>query len=727
VSRTTIVHFDDALPGVGQYGSGARRDEFAQAFQTSIDVAVERGADAVVHTGYLFDGPLPALPTVTRCAAALDLLAEHDVEFYGIAGEQSPDDRWADLLRGPNAPPQLGREPTLVGNTAVYGIDAVRAGDWQQPDVALEEPPAGVDRAILCVPSVPELDGGERNADSIVEDLLDRVGVAVDGLVLGGSIRPGSTRVDGTDVWYAGTTERGVDDTAAGAAQRLEIDDDGDVTRQRLELETRPFPARVADGADGAVDGPGKFRGATETLAEEVLQTAQDAVETAALWSFGRRVRREAASGPPDASESTPEAEPIRTDDGEEIVELDGGTTPEREELVGERQRLDDELSELGATVDDAVAERDALEADVATAVSNRDVATDAFLPDDRLPDSVSGETRDAVASYVDTIGERRDVQSEGLAMKRESLDVEVTNAADARDDIDEVTAVIDRLEDRMEVLESVAADAREELDAARSQFSDDLAALATQLAPLDVDLTEETLGTVVDERIPERTAEIEASIAEARERIEDLSARRSTLAAEREELQSIDGGGTCPTCNQTVGSARTESEIAAIGEDVDEVERELGAAKQDRDDLIARREQLSDGRAEATALRSFRSETVAEAAGRLEDRQENVEDLQADLDEARSELTELRAERDRADAAIATLETEIHSTEAEIDRLEAKAEEGERSLEGFRVVDRLRAQLEERTDALADLQETYEELELERAAVDAEIERLPE
>lgn len=397
----------------------------------------------------------------------------------------------------------------------------------------------------------------------------------------------------------------------------------------------------------------------------------------------------------------------------------------EREELYRERDRLAAELSALGDTIEDLQAEIDEIENDTAALIWGRNTATKRLLPDERLPESVSNETRGAIASYLDTLGEKRDVRSDELERKTDRLAVETKNAADARDDVDEITAVIDRLEDRTDETESTVDDAREELDAARSRFEADLAELAARLEPFGIDLSERTLGAVIDDRIPEQKSEIQDSIERTRDRIGELSTRKTALAEDRDKLQSIAGGGTCPTCNQNVGPERNESEADAIEAELHQVERHLGAATQERDELIARREELADLRDQAIALGSFRSESVAGAAGRLEDRQENVEDLQADLTEERGELGEATAQRDDADAEIATLETEIDGLEVEIEELQAKTNEGETIIQAFGIVDDLRAQLEERDDERADLQAEYAEMESARDSLEAEIEAL--
>ncbi|WP_123537035.1 hypothetical protein [Halosimplex salinum] len=492
----------------------------------------------------------------------------------------------------------------------------------------------------------------------------------------------------------------------AEAVARIEVVvEDGAVTAEQATHLANDAGVAVVD-TDRPVD--------EET--ERTPPIARNAVETAALSSFRRRSGRETEPTAQNATEPATVDEP--RDDFEQDEEHGQQMTDERTELVNARDRLDAELSDLGVEINDMLARLDAMDEDIAAAVTERDAAVNAFLPDDQIPESVDDDTRDAVASYLDRLPEEVDVRSEKVAMKTDRLKAENKTAADARDDIDEIAAVIERLVDRTDEAESSVDDAREELDAARSRYADDLAALATRFEPFDIDLTRENLGAVLDDRIPERKSELRASVESIRERVADLSARKSKLAADRDKLHSIVGGGTCPTCNQSVGSDRNENEVEAIENELHQTERRLGAAEQERDELIADIEELDDLREEALRLRSFRSEAMAEAAGRLED-------LQADLAEERAELAEAKAERDEADAAISTLEIEIDSHEANIDRVREKIAEGDACLEAFDVVDDLRARVDEQVDELSDLQEEFEEMELERASLDAEIEDL--
>ncbi|MFA9427343.1 metallophosphoesterase [Natronorubrum sp. A-ect3] len=296
MSRTRLLHISDTHLGNRQYGSDIRREDFADAFERAIDVAVERDADAVIHTGDLFDDPVPSLETIVRAADVIKSLEENDIPFYGIVGnhERKNDEQWLDLLRRTSTASRLGKQPTLVGNVALYGIDAVRPSIWDSVDFGLEEPPEEAAWTILCMHELlsPMVSGKGRVYPT--SEVLDRVDIDVDGLALGDLHQPESTKVNGTDVWYASATERGgKDQEETGVVQLIDVDNGG-ITRRQIEIDTRPFAVLTInfgehDGApharnvidrhdlDGAVAKIELTGDRSSVTAMEVTQMARDA------------------------------------------------------------------------------------------------------------------------------------------------------------------------------------------------------------------------------------------------------------------------------------------------------------------------------------------------------------------------------------------------------------------------------------------------------------------
>lgn len=283
---TRILHISDTHLGYRQYGSDTRRDDFADALERAVAVAVDREVDAVIHTGDLFDDPVPALSTVMRCADALKPLESAEIPLYGVVGnhERKNDEQWLDLLKRTNAVTRLGREPTVVGEVALYGIDAVRKTAWDSTEFELSAPPEETSYTMLCMHELLEPPVNGRIADHSLSDVLKGVNLDLGGLALGDLHQPASTHVDGTDVWYASATEqsaKGQDDT--GVVQLLEIEN-GSLTRRQIELDTRPFRTLTInfgedDGPDHARDVLGRHD-LTDAVAKIELVGEQGAVTT---------------------------------------------------------------------------------------------------------------------------------------------------------------------------------------------------------------------------------------------------------------------------------------------------------------------------------------------------------------------------------------------------------------------------------------------------------------
>jgi DNA repair exonuclease SbcCD nuclease subunit len=240
---TNIFHISDTHLGNRQYGSDIRRDDFARAFNQAIGNAVKAGADAVIHTGDLFDTRDPALPDINRCIDILEQLDDAGIPFYGIVGnhERKMDEQYLDLLSRVGVAERLGKSPTLVnGEVALYGIDAVTKPAWHAEDFTLEEP-SGDAFTILCMhqllhPPVPEI-----MSEHPLRDVIDRVNIDVDAVALGDYHEAKGTVEQGTQVWYAGSTERCASgEESPRSISQLEIDGQT-LTRTRKELDTRPF------------------------------------------------------------------------------------------------------------------------------------------------------------------------------------------------------------------------------------------------------------------------------------------------------------------------------------------------------------------------------------------------------------------------------------------------------------------------------------------------------
>jgi DNA repair exonuclease SbcCD nuclease subunit len=349
VPPTRLLHVSDTHLGNRQYGSDIRRDDFADAFERAIQIAIDRDVDAVIHTGDLFDDPVPSLETIVRAADVINTLNDNDIPFYGIVGnhERKNDEQWLDLLNRTSAANRLSRDYTLVGDVAIYGIDAVRPSTWETTDFNLADPPEEASHSILCMHELlsPMVSGMGRVYSTT--EVLERVSIDLDGLALGDLHEAESATIMETDVWYASATERGAkDQEETGVVQLIEADDAG-ITRRQIEIDTRPFSVFTIEfGEDDGV-----------THARDVIarHTLDDCVAKIELTGERSSVTaNEVTQFARDAG-----AEVVSVDDNRGRVELDVESI-EAMSLQGldgaiEEKLADEELTEVALEVDEQI------------------------------------------------------------------------------------------------------------------------------------------------------------------------------------------------------------------------------------------------------------------------------------------------------------------------------------------------------------------------------------
>lgn len=243
---THILHISDTHLGNLQYRSKERQQDYADAFDEAVRLATddpsEYKIDAVLHTGDLFHAPNPNVPIVNQCLDTLGRLNRAGIPFLGIVGnhERKRDEQWLDLVQRFEFVDRLDRSPTYVGEgddrVALYGIDAVRRPEWDGADFELE-PPESDEYVLLAMhelltPPVPE-----HMAHYEVADVLNRMGIHVDGLALGDYHESERAKVDGTDIWYPGSTEKTARDESADHYVNHLAFTDGkiDITKLRLD------------------------------------------------------------------------------------------------------------------------------------------------------------------------------------------------------------------------------------------------------------------------------------------------------------------------------------------------------------------------------------------------------------------------------------------------------------------------------------------------------------
>jgi exonuclease SbcD len=408
---TRVIHTGDTHVGYRQYHSPERRQDFLDAFEAVIDDAVDRRStgdlDAVVHAGDLFHDRRPDLPDLLGVLSALRRLDDAGVPFLAIVGnhEATRGSQWLDLFENLGLATRLGDEPTLVGDTAFYGLDHVPRS--RRDDLAYDfgPPPADADATALVAHG---LFTPFSHADWDTEAMLDAATVDFDAVLLGDNHAPDTAQVDGTWVTYCGSTERASADERDARGYNLvalgaDAGGSATVDIRRRSLDTRPFAFVDVELAED--EGVERVRErvrehdlsdavAVVSITGEGDPVAPAAVEDAAVEKGAllarvtdhRAVGGDATDAAPDVDFADPDAA-VR----ERVREMD---------LSDLGRRLDETVR------DDAVADsnvRDRVASAVADAVA--DDAVDGLSAPDVDEADVDGPTGDATADAADTPG----------------------------------------------------------------------------------------------------------------------------------------------------------------------------------------------------------------------------------------------------------------------------------------------------------------------------------
>jgi len=405
---TRVIHTGDTHVGYRQYHSPERRQDFLDAFEAVIDDAVERSSaddraesvDAVVHAGDLFHDRRPDLPDLLGVLSALRRLDAADVPFLAIVGnhEATRGSQWLDLFQNLDLAIRLDAEPTVVGDTAFYGLDHAPRSRRDDLDYEFAPPPADIETAALVAHG---LFTPFAHADWDTEAVLDAATVDFDVLLLGDNHVPDTARVDDTWVTYCGSTERAsADERDARGYNIVEfgVDAGGDaaVDIRRRSLDTRPFVFVDVELSEG--EGVERVR---ERVREHDLD---DAVAVVSITGEGDPLTpaaiEDAALDEGALLARVTDHRAVGGDTAEAVLDVDFA---DPDAAVRERVREMD-LSDLGRRLDETV--RDAAVADsnvrdrVASAVGDA-VADDALedLPTTAVEGEDAGGTDRAVST----------------------------------------------------------------------------------------------------------------------------------------------------------------------------------------------------------------------------------------------------------------------------------------------------------------------------------------
>jgi len=234
---TRVIHTGDTHIGYQQYHVPERRQDFLDAFRQVVRDAIGDDVDAVVHAGDLFHDRRPTLSDIMGTLDVLEELHSADIPFLAVVGnhEAKRDAQWLDLYESLGLATRLGAEPTVLGDTAFYGLDFVPRS--QRDDLDYEFAPHDADHAALVTHGLFQpFDYGDWDA----AELLTESSVDFDALLLGDNHKPGKQEVEDAWVTYCGSTER------ASASEREDrgyniVTFDGETRITRRGLDTRPF------------------------------------------------------------------------------------------------------------------------------------------------------------------------------------------------------------------------------------------------------------------------------------------------------------------------------------------------------------------------------------------------------------------------------------------------------------------------------------------------------
>lgn len=250
-SPLKILTTGDNHLGKKQYKNEQRKQDYMDAFKETIDIAINRGFDAIINKGDLFDTPQPDVNTVKQCIESIQKLEKHDIPFLAIVGnhERKQNTQWIELINGLSNIYRLSREPLVLENeaysTVIYGIDAVRKYQWRSKDISLKDPPETYSEnpriTVMHELISPPIQDGIH--DYKLQEVFNRLQLDIDVLGLSDYHKPIEQTIDDTLVYYSGSTEKtAYNEQKTHSVVVLSIEDT--IHKNRIELES-PRPFRV--------------------------------------------------------------------------------------------------------------------------------------------------------------------------------------------------------------------------------------------------------------------------------------------------------------------------------------------------------------------------------------------------------------------------------------------------------------------------------------------------
>ncbi len=240
---TRVLHTGDTHLGYQQYHRPERRQDFLDAFHHVATDAVDLDVDAVVHAGDLFHDRRPGLPDLLGTLDILETLSQANIPFLGIVGnhESRRNAQWLDLFETMNLATRLTDTPTIIGDTAFYGLDYVPR--TQRKHLEYEFDPHNATHTALVAhgqfePLVPSYSNNEWDATQLLADATHDF----DALLLADEHSYMKQEITNTWATYCGSTERvSTDERDARGYNLVEFNDTDGVHITRRGIQTREF------------------------------------------------------------------------------------------------------------------------------------------------------------------------------------------------------------------------------------------------------------------------------------------------------------------------------------------------------------------------------------------------------------------------------------------------------------------------------------------------------
>lgn len=207
---TKIYHVSDTHLGKTQYSSEIREEDYAKAFDSVIEDAIDDDADVVIHTGDLFDDRTPSTKSVTSALQTIKKLDDAGIPFLGIVGnhERKWNSQWLDLYESLDNVKRLDSDPYTVNDeVAIYGYDSIRDTQWESMDFELNNYNNDMINVVCMHELFVEL-MSPMKTDRKAEEVISRLNFKPDLMPLGDYHAAEETEIDGVSVFYAGATER---------------------------------------------------------------------------------------------------------------------------------------------------------------------------------------------------------------------------------------------------------------------------------------------------------------------------------------------------------------------------------------------------------------------------------------------------------------------------------------------------------------------------------------